>query len=106
MEPAPHLLRKGAIINAPAEPTLGTELSGTVYIDLLFIDGHVERWVGPGRCEPTDPDADALQQAHELGDSLVLEQGQCLLEELSSEFSDVRRDALDSVPVEIVMRWL
>ena len=48
--PAPEVLRKGSLVRVSGGPgDYGVEVLALAFLDLRFADGHVERWLGPGR---------------------------------------------------------
>jgi hypothetical protein len=97
---APTVLRKGAIVRVAGDgSTEPLEALALSYLDLRFADGHIERWIGPGR-----PGTVTRETLRGPGEEVINTQGECLIEELAMEFQDVQSDLLD-VPVEVVVEW-
>ena len=73
-------------------------------MDLLFADGHVERWYGQGsiRVPDTPPDGSTLVG---WADEVIEQGGATLYGELAMSFTDVPRDAFAGLPTEVFVEW-
>ena len=103
-EPAPEVLRKGAVVRVTAHRHGAPATAHAIaFVDLRFDDGHVERWLGSGslRDDPADP----VQHSDLLvwGKEVAIEHE--MVADLEMAFRAVDRDALSRVPVEIVFEW-
>jgi hypothetical protein len=59
--PAPEVLRNGALVRVSGGPDdYGVDALALAFLDLRFADGHVERWLGPGRLGTLPAGADSM----------------------------------------------
>ncbi len=105
-EPAPEILRKGAVVHIAGEPHNGSAAASAyaiAFVDLRFDDGHVERWLGSGslRDDPSDPVPYSKLVA--WGADVAAEHS--MDADLGMSFSNVNRQALSDAPIEIVFQW-
>ncbi len=74
-------------------------------VDLCFQDGHVERWLGPGRIAEAGDVPQTVTALVAWGEEVIDEEGDSLLCELAMDFSDVSHNALADAPIEVVIQW-
>jgi hypothetical protein len=105
-DPAPKVLRVGALIRVASERAQGSVRAQALsMVDLRFADGHVERWLGPGGLSEAAYSAADGQALRRWGEDVYEEQADCLVEELRMSFEAVTSSMLDGAPVEVVVQW-
>jgi hypothetical protein len=104
--PAPVMLRRGAVIRVAGsgdDTTRAAPAYAISFVDLQFVDGHVERWFGSGslRDSPSDPAeyGDFVAWGHDVSFE------HSMIADLEMAFSAVDRRALNDAPVEVVVEW-
>jgi hypothetical protein len=105
-EPAPEILRKGAVVRiagGPHDASAAAAAYAISFVDLRFDDGHVERWLGSGslRDDPSDPVS--YSELLAWGAGIPVEHS--MIADLGMSFSNADRRALADAPVEIVFEW-
>lgn len=105
-EPAPEILRKGALVRIAGsqhEASSAVAAYAIAFVDLRFDDGHVERWLGSGslRNDPSDPVT--YSELVAWGADVAIEHS--MIADLGMSFSDVNRRALSHAPIEVVLEW-
>jgi hypothetical protein len=104
---APSVLRKGALVRVSGGVRdTGSDVIAHAFLDLRFPDGHVERWLGPGRIGtiPDQPDAmAALQQlAVEASDDFAFD----IAVDVKRSFKLPKPPAVDHLRCdEVVFEW-
>jgi hypothetical protein len=103
-EPAPEILRKGAVIRiAGGRLDTAAAAYAIAFVDLRFDDGHVERWLGSGSLRDDASDPVPYAELVSWGADVAAEH--TMIADLGMSFSNVDRQALSDAPVEIVFEW-
>jgi hypothetical protein len=84
----------------------GTEVLALAFLDLRFSDGHVERWLGPGRIGtlPAEPDGMAALQrwAADTANEFAFD----IACDIARDFETLGPPAVDHLPCdEVVVEW-
>jgi hypothetical protein len=102
----PEVVRKGAVARIAGRGEPGDHVLALEFVDLLFVDGRVERWLGMGWADAVPIAAEPMPKLLEwVAERLADEDGN-LRGELKHEFAfDDGVDPLAGVPSEIVVEW-
>ena len=105
-EPAPEILRKGAVIRiagGPLDPAAAAPAYAIAFVDLRYDDTHVERWLGSGSLRDDASDPVPYAELISWGADVAVEHA--MIADLGMSFSNVDRQALSDAPVELVFEW-
>jgi hypothetical protein len=103
--PSPAIARKGAVLriaSAGMEP-VAANVYAISFIDIRYLDGHVERWLGGGSIIDTSAEPRTLMSLLGWASEVVSEHS--MIADLEMAFSNVDRHALDHARVELVVEW-
>jgi hypothetical protein len=103
--PSPAIVCKGAVLRIAAagmEP-VAAGVYAISFVDIRYVDGHVERWLGGGSIVDTAAEPRGLMSLLGWASEVVSEHS--MVADLEMAFSNVDRQALDHAPVEVVVEW-
>jgi len=105
--PAPEILRKGALVRVAGGPDADDVSAWALaFLDLRFIDGHVERWLGPGAVAEISTRASAMNAVLAWATESADEHAQTVFGEIAMDYDVKSLPHVDGVPCEeVVLEW-